>query len=162
MNIREFSDRVLAAAKNALYLSKICAYAQGFELLAAASKEYGWDLDLGKIALIWRGGCIIRAQFLNRISEAYERNKELVNIIADEYFLTSINEHMDDLRYIVTLCAQLGVAVPCFSSALSYLDSLRSGRLPANLLQAQRDYFGAHTYRRTDMDGVFHTEWIDK
>ena len=155
-------EKILSAAKNALYLSKICAYAQGFELLAAASREYDWGLDLGKIALIWRGGCIIRAQFLNRISEAYKRNPELQNIIEDEYFLTSINAHMEDLRYIVSLCANTGVSVPCFSSALSYLDSLRCARLGANLLQAQRDYFGAHTYKRIDMDGVFHTEWINK
>ena len=154
------AEKVVASARNALYLAKICAYAQGFELLTAASKEYGWELDLGKVALIWRGGCIIRARFLNLIKEAYDRNSDLENIIEDEYFLSCINKYSDDLRYITSLCNKNGIAIPCFSSALNYIDSLSCSRLPANLLQAQRDFFGAHTYQRTDMEGIFHTEWI--
>ncbi len=152
-------EAVIKAAKNALFLSKICAYAQGFDLLKAASDAFDWSLDLGKIALIWRGGCIIRAQFLNRIYEAYEKDPALDGIIEDSYFLKSVENGLGDLRYIVGLCAEGGVPIPCFSSALSYMDGLVSERLSANLLQAQRDYFGAHTYMRTDKEGVFHTEW---
>ena len=127
--------------------------------MRTASIQYGWSLDLAKIALIWRGGCIIRAQFLNRISDAFLKNPELENILFDDYFLDSAKRCEGSLRSIVALCAKHRVSVPCFSSALSYLDGLNTKSLPANLLQAQRDYFGAHTYERTDKEGTFHTEW---
>lgn len=151
--------RVIQEIKDALYLSKICAYAQGFSIMRTASIQYGWSLDLAKIALIWRGGCIIRAQFLNCISDAFLKNPELENILFDDYFLDSAKRCEGSLRSIVSLCAKHRVSVPCFSSALSYLDGLNTKSLPANLLQAQRDYFGAHTYERTDKEGTFHTEW---
>ena len=144
----------------ALYASKICSYAQGFDLLIQASDAYGWNLRLGDIALLWRGGCIIRAQFLDRIKEAYDRSPGLANLLLDPYFRDIIHESQDSWRRVVSLAVQHGIPVPSFSSALSYYDSYRREKLPANLIQAQRDYFGAHTYERVDKEGVFHTEWI--
>ena len=144
----------------ALFASKICAYAQGFSLLRSASKAYGWNLDLGVVAKIWRGGCIIRARFLDRIREAYIKDKELPNLLLDDYFRRSIEDSQASWRKVVSFAAIHGIPVPAFSSALGYFDAYRTERLPANLLQAQRDYFGAHTYRRLDKPGSFHTEWV--
>lgn len=150
---------LIESVRKALYASKICAYAQGFSLMVAASKEFGWQLDLGAIAKIFRGGCIIRAQFLGRISEAYSKNTDLSNLLLDDYFKDVIKNYQTEWRQVVMTAAETGIPVPGFSSALSYYDSLRAERLPMNLIQAQRDYFGAHTYQRTDKEGVFHTQW---
>ncbi len=148
------------AIRDALYASKICSYAQGFQLMRAAAAEYKWDLHYGEIAMIWRGGCIIRAHFLNRIKEAYDREPKLANLLLDPYFKEIIQRSQANWRTVVATAAQLGIPTPAFSSALAYYDSYRSERLPANLLQAQRDYFGAHTYKRLDKPGSFHTEWL--
>ena len=145
--------------RKALYASKICSYAQGFQLLRAADQEYKWDLNFGSIASLWRAGCIIRAQFLGRIKEAYDRNPGLANLLLDPYFTGAIADASGAWRTVVATAVQLGVPVPAFSSALAYYDGYRSAVLPANLLQAQRDFFGAHTYRRIDKEGVFHTKW---
>lgn len=147
--------------RNALYASKICSYAQGFALLKAASEEYEWSLELGKIALLWRGGCIIRARFLNSIDEAFAKNPKLENLLLDPFFKQVIHESQCGWRRIVSAAALNGVPIPAFSSALNYFDSYRNEYLPANLLQAQRDYFGAHTYQRIDREGIFHTEWLN-
>ncbi|MBX4267820.1 NADP-dependent phosphogluconate dehydrogenase [Clostridium estertheticum] len=152
----------IEAVRRALYTSKICSYAQGFALMRVASKEYNWDLKYGKIAKIFRGGCIIRAQFLNKINEAYESDENLNNLMLDSYFNNIINSYQKDLRYVISTAVNLGVPVPSFSSALTYYDSYRSANLPANLLQAQRDYFGAHTFERVDKEGTFHHEWVSK
>ncbi|APC39789.1 NADP-dependent phosphogluconate dehydrogenase [Clostridium estertheticum] len=152
----------IEAVRRALYTSKICSYAQGFALMRVASKEYNWDLKYGKIAKIFRGGCIIRAQFLNKINEAYENDENLNNLMLDSYFNNIINSYQKDLRYVISTAVNLGVPVPSFSSALTYYDSYRSANLPANLLQAQRDYFGAHTFERVDKEGTFHHEWVSK
>lgn len=146
--------------RKALYASKICSYAQGFAQMQEASKENGWDLRLGEIAMIFRGGCIIRAQFLQNIKNAYDRNPELANLLLDSYFQGIVQEYQSAWRDVIATAVQYGVPVPAFSSALAYFDSYRSERLPANLLQAQRDYFGAHTYQRLDREGVFHTNWL--
>jgi 6-phosphogluconate dehydrogenase len=143
----------------ALYASKVVAYSQGFDQIAAASAEFGWGIDRGAMARIWRGGCIIRARFLNRITEAYERNAELPLLLADEYFTGAVAGGVAAWRRIVAGAAQNGVPVPAFASSLAYYDGVRAERLPANLIQAQRDFFGAHTYRRVDRPGTFHTEW---
>lgn len=148
------------AIRDALYASKVCSYAQGFQLMRAAAAQYGWPLNYGEIAMIWRGGCIIRAHFLNRIKEAYDREPQLANLLLDSYFKDIIHRMQANWRRVVITAAELGVPTPAFSSALAYFDSYRSERLPANLLQAQRDYFGAHTYERVDKPGFFHTEWI--
>ena len=150
----------IEAIRDALYASKICSYAQGFALMAAAGKEYGWDLHFGEIAMIWRGGCIIRAHFLNRIKEAFDRQADLANLLLDPYFKEIVQGAQTNWRKVVVTATELGLAMPAFSSALNYYDSYRSERLSANLLQAQRDYFGAHTYQRVDKEGVFHTEWL--
>lgn len=152
---------LIAAVHDALYASKIVSYAQGMELLGAASMTYHWDLNFGDIATIWRGGCIIRARFLNRITEAYERNPSLHNLLLDSYFTNIIAQTQPNWRRAVATAINQGVAVPAFSASLAYFDSYRSARLPANLLQAQRDFFGAHTYERVDRPGVFHTEWME-
>ncbi|MBU3176045.1 NADP-dependent phosphogluconate dehydrogenase [Clostridium estertheticum] len=152
----------IESVRKALYTSKICSYAQGFALMRAASKEYNWDLKYGKIAKIFRGGCIIRAQFLNKINEAYENDEKLKNLMLDSYFKNIINSYQKDLRYVISTAVNLGVPVPSFSSALTYYDSYRSENLPANLLQAQRDYFGAHTFERVDKEGTFHHEWVSE
>jgi 6-phosphogluconate dehydrogenase len=149
------------AVRNALYASKIVSYAQGMELLGAASKQYNWNLNFGDIATIWRGGCIIRAKFLNRIVDAYKRDPALHNLLLDSYFTDIIKNTQDNWRVAVATAIDFGVAVPAFSASLAYFDSYRSARLPSNLLQAQRDFFGAHTYERVDKPGVFHTEWIE-
>ena len=153
---------LIDAVRDALYASKIISYAQGFVQLGAASELYGWNLNFSDISSIWRGGCIIRARFLNRITEAYRNNPSLKNLILDPYFRDIIAKTQSNWRRAVQTAIEYGVAVPAFSSALSYFDSYRSARLPANLLQAQRDYFGAHTYERTDKPAgeFFHTEWF--
>jgi len=145
--------------KDALYISKICSYAQGFQLMKYASKEYGWNLDFGSIALIWRNGCIIRARFLDRIRNAFAEKPGLENLLLDPYFKRIVMGSQMNWREVVAEAAKSGIPVPGFSSALSYYDSYRTARLPANLLQAQRDYFGAHTYERVDRPGTFHTKW---
>lgn len=152
---KEFIESV----RRALYAGKICAYAQGFGLMRAASIQYGWNLNLGEIAKIFRGGCIIRAQFLNRIMEAYEAKKDLTNLMLADYFKDVLSEYQEDFRKVVSTAVLSGIPVPALSSALAYYDSYRSADLPMNLLQAQRDYFGAHTYMRRDREGIFHTEW---
>ena len=145
--------------RDAYALSVIACYAQGFAQLRAASKEYGYNLNLAAIASIWRGGCIIRAKLLEPIRAAFQRQPDLVNLMLDRYFRRLINKTAKNLRKIVKLAVDYGVPVPALVSSLTYIDSYRQARLPANLLQAQRDYFGAHTYRRIDKEGVFHTEW---
>ena len=153
-------QRLIDAVRDALYASKIISYAQGFTLFAAASKQYGWNLNFGDIATIWRGGCIIRAKFLNRIKEAFDRNPQLENLMLDPFFGDILEKSQANLRFAISQAIQAGVAVPAFAASLSYFDSYRQERLPANLLQAQRDYFGAHTYERVDKPGTFHTEWL--
>ena len=153
--------KLVEAVRNALYASKIVSYAQGMELLGAASKQYNWNLNFGDIATIWRGGCIIRAKFLNRIVEAYQRDRNLHNLVLDSYFTDIIRNTQDNWRVAVSTAIEHGVAAPAFSASLAYFDSYRSARLPSNLLQAQRDFFGAHTYERVDKPGVFHTEWME-
>ena len=143
----------------ALYASKVVAYAQGFDQIQAASEEYGWNIDRGAMARIWRGGCIIRARFLNRITEAYERNPELPSLLVDPYFTDAVANGLSGWRRVVAQAALAGVPAPAFGSSLAYYDSLRSERLPAALIQGQRDFFGAHTYKRIDGDGTFHTLW---
>ncbi|MBC7257434.1 MAG: NADP-dependent phosphogluconate dehydrogenase, partial [Chloroflexi bacterium] len=135
------------------------SYAQGMALLKAASKEYDYGLKLGEIAKIWRGGCIIRARFLNDITAAYTRNPELTNLLLDPFFKEEILKRQGALRRVVQTAVGLGIPCLAFSASLAYFDAYRTARLPANLTQAQRDYFGAHTYRRIDKEGVFHTEW---
>jgi 6-phosphogluconate dehydrogenase len=146
--------------RQALYASKICSYAQGFVQLRAAAEEHDWPLKYGDIALLWRGGCIIRAVFLDRIKEAFDAEPDLENLLLAKYFTEAVDQAQTSWRRVVSTAVDLGIPVPAFAAALSYYDGLRRERLPANLLQAQRDYFGAHTYRRTDREGVFHTDWI--
>ena len=153
------SQADIDAIRDALYASKIVAYAQGFEQMTAASKDYGWDLKLGEVATIWRGGCIIRARFLNRITEAYGDGHAIPNLILEHYFRDAVLKAEPAWRRVVALAVEHGVAIPAFSSSLSYFDGLRRSRGPANLLQGLRDYFGAHTYRRLDAEGSFHTRW---
>jgi 6-phosphogluconate dehydrogenase len=131
------------------------------ELLRSGSTEYNWDLNLSDIATIWRGGCIIRAKFLNRIVQAYRRDPALHNLLLDRYFTRAIKKAQPKWRLVLSAAIKHGVAAPAFSASLAYFDSYRSARLPANLLQAQRDFFGAHTYERIDKPGAFHTEWIE-
>jgi 6-phosphogluconate dehydrogenase len=153
--------RFIDAIRDALYASKIVSYAQGMELLRSGSTDYKWNLNLSDIATIWRGGCIIRAKFLNRIVEAYRRDAALHNLLLDRYFTRIIKKAQRNWRVAVSTAIKHGVAVPAFSASLAYFDSYRSARLPANLLQAQRDFFGAHTYERIDKPGVFHTDWLE-
>ncbi len=145
----------------ALYASKVVAYSQGFDQIQAASDEYGWNVDRGAMARIWRGGCIIRARFLNRITEAYERNADLPALLVDPYFSNEVAQGVSAWRRVVSQAALAGIPVPAFGSSLSYYDALRSERLPAALIQGQRDFFGAHTYKRVDAEGTFHTLWSD-
>jgi len=147
---------------HALYASKICSYAQGLALLQAASFEYQYHLNLAEIARIWRGGCIIRARFLDDVSKAYRENSELPNLILAPFFREAIFQRQEAWRHVVETAIQLAIPVPGLGASLAYFDSYRSFRLPANLIQAQRDYFGAHTYQRIDREGVFHTEWKEK
>ena len=153
--------KFVAAIHDALYCSKICAYAQGFQLMREAQKEYGWTLHFGEIAKIFRGGCIIRARFLQKITEAYERNEQLANLLLDPYFNGEVAGAQENWRDVIAAAARCGVPIPTFSSALSYYDGYRSARLPHDLLQAQRDYFGAHTYERVDQPRgkFFHLDW---
>ena len=155
------SEEILDLIHSALYASKICSYAQGFDLLRAASDEYEFDLKFGEIASIWRAGCIIRARFLNRIKDAFDRNKGLTNLLLDDYFREAVDKNQENWRRAIATAITWGIPVPAFSSALAYYDGYRSPRLPANLLQAQRDFFGAHTYERVDRPRgkFFHTEW---
>ncbi|MGA5702862.1 NADP-dependent phosphogluconate dehydrogenase [Peterkaempfera bronchialis] len=152
-------DRFADDVEQALYASKIVAYAQGFHQIQAGSAEYGWSIEPGAMATIWRGGCIIRARFLDRIRAAYESRPDLPTLLADDYFAEALGGAQDSWRRVVSTAAQLGVPVPGFSAALAYYDGLRAERLPAALIQGQRDFFGAHTYRRVDREGSFHTMW---
>jgi 6-phosphogluconate dehydrogenase len=145
--------------RHALYASKVCSYAQGMNLLAAASKDNEWDLHLGRIARIWKGGCIIRAKFLDRIKQAYEKDAGLVSLLVDADFIKEMNERQDGWRRVLGKSIWHGVPMPTLTASLSYYDGYRRERLPAALTQAQRDFFGAHTYQRTDREGTFHTEW---
>jgi len=154
-NKRAFIKKI----QDALYASKVCSYAQGFQLMKFASKEYSWNLNFGSIALIWRNGCIIRAKFLDRIKDAFDRNPNLENLLLDSYFRKAVSLRQENWREVVSSSIKNGIPVPAFTSAITYYDSYRTGRLPANLLQAQRDYFGAHTYERIDKKGIFHTDW---
>ena len=150
---------IIEAVRQALYFSKIVSYAQGFAQMKAASQEYGWTLNYGEIAKIFRAGCIIRAKFLQKITDAYSKNPDLDNLMLDDYFLNILGSNQAAVRRVVTLAIQAGIPVPTFSSALAYYDSYRSPVLPANLIQAQRDLFGAHTYQRVDRPGTFHFHW---
>ena len=152
-------QELIQAVHDALYASKICSYAQGFALLAAASKEYGWNLQFGEISLLWRGGCIIRARFLDKIRDAFAKDAGLANLMLDSFFASVLAEAQKPWRLVLKTCRDLGIPTPAFNASLDYYDSYRQAVLPANLIQAQRDYFGAHTYERTDRPGVFHTEW---
>jgi 6-phosphogluconate dehydrogenase len=152
-------DAFIDGVRRALYASKVVAYAQGFDQIAAGSEEYGWNIDRGAMATIWRAGCIIRARFLDRIREAYDGNPELPTLLVAPYFAEAVRDGTDSWRRVVALATTAGIPAPAFSSSLSYYDALRRERLPAALIQGLRDYFGAHTYRRTDRDGVFHTDW---
>jgi len=153
---REFIE----AVRQALYASKIASYAQGFAQMKAASEAYDWNLNYGGIAMIFRGGCIIRARFLQNIKDAYDRNPELTNLLLDDYFGGVVKNYQAAWRKVVAVAVERGIPVPAFASALAYYDSYRTERLPANLLQAQRDYFGAHTFQRVDREGSFHFQWM--
>ena len=156
-------DELIPKINQALYCSKICAYAQGFQLMAAAQRTYGWDLNYGEIAAIWRGGCIIRARFLQKITDAYDKDPKLQNMMMDPYFTEAIHAGQRAWREVVALAVEHGIPCPAFASALAYYDGYRTARLPQNLLQAQRDYFGAHTYERVDepRGKKFHVDWPD-
>lgn len=157
-------EEFIEMIRKALYASKICSYAQGFQLIRAAAADYKWELKFGNIALLWRNGCIIRAQFLGKIKEAFDKKPDLSNLLLDSYFKTAIEQNQDAWRIVVAKAVELGISVPAFSSALAYYDSYRSASLSANLLQAQRDYFGAHTYERIDKPRgeFFHTNWTGR
>ena len=150
------------AIRDALYASKICSYAQGFVQLQAAAAEYSWPLNYGDCALLWRGGCIIRARFLDRIKEAFDAEPELENLLLAPYFNEAIQKSQADWRHVVSTAVELGIPTPAFATAMAYYDGYRLARLPANLLQAQRDYFGAHTFERIDREGHFHAEWLER
>ncbi|MTV22522.1 NADP-dependent phosphogluconate dehydrogenase [Staphylococcus delphini] len=154
-NKEEFLEKI----RRALYMSKICSYAQGFDQMKTASKINEWNLQLGDLAMIWREGCIIRAQFLQKIKDAYDNDNNLQNLLLDGYFKDIVTEYQSALRDVVATGIQNGVALPGFSASINYYDSYRTENLPANLIQAQRDYFGAHTYQRKDKEGTFHTQW---
>lgn len=145
--------------RKALYASKICSYAQGMNLIRAKSAEKGWNLDLGELARIWKGGCIIRAKFLDRIKQAYDRNPKLASLLIDPEFAKEMVERQSAWRKVVSLAIEVGVSTPGMSASLAYFDTYRRARLPANLVQSQRDYFGSHTYERVDMNDAYHTEW---
>jgi len=154
-------DKFVEDIRKALYASKICSYAQGFQMMRAAAGEYGWNLNYGGIALMWRGGCIIRSQFLGHIKKAFDKDPGLVNLLLVPYFRSAMRRSQGSWRRVVARATRMGIPVPAFSTALAYYDGYRSERLPANLLQAQRDYFGAHTYERVDKPRgeFFHTDW---
>ncbi|MFC5406041.1 NADP-dependent phosphogluconate dehydrogenase [Cohnella soli] len=151
----------IESVRKALFASKIASYAQGFAQMRAASEAYGWNLNYGGISMIFRGGCIIRAGFLQNIKDAYDRNPDLKNLFLDDYFSNIVRSYQDAWRQVIAVAITRGIPVPAFSSALAYYDSYRTERLPANLLQAQRDYFGAHTFERLDREGSFHFQWMD-
>jgi len=153
-------EELIEAVRKALYMSKICSYAQGFAQMRAQSVESSWNLRYGDIAMIWRGGCIIRAQFLQNIKDAYDQEPDLENLLLDAYFKEIVVSYQSSLREVVSIAVKQGIPVPSFSSAIAYYDSYRAENLPANLIQAQRDYFGAHTYERKDKEGSFHTNWF--
>lgn len=155
-------DKFITDVRDALYASKVVAYAQGFEQMLAAAKEHGWTLHPGEIATIWRGGCIIRAQFLNRIKDAFESQPDLTNLLMAPYFTDAVRGGQDGWRRVISEAARLGIPTPAFSSSLAYYDGYRRAWLPANLIQAQRDLFGAHTYERVDQDGTFHSSWTQE
>lgn len=161
-NFKGNKTELIEAVRKALYMSKIVSYAQGFAQMRAASEENNWNLQYGNIAMIFRGGCIIRAQFLQKIKEAYENNPELTNLLLDPYFKEIVESYQSSLREVVKVAIDNGIPVPSFASAVAYFDSYRTETLPANLIQAQRDYFGAHTYQRVDKEGFFHTDWMSK
>jgi 6-phosphogluconate dehydrogenase len=152
---------LLAQLRGALMAAKVCAYAQGFALMRAADREQQWQLPMAQVAQVWRAGCIIRAHLLEDIRRAYQHQADLANLLVDPHFARVMADNQQDLREVVAQAALHGVPMPAFMSALSYYDAYRSVRLPANLLQAQRDFFGAHTYQRTDRAGKFHTRWGD-
>jgi 6-phosphogluconate dehydrogenase len=158
-SFREDRGEFIGRLRQALYASKVISYAQGMAMLRLASKEYGYGIDPGEVAKIWRAGCIIRARLLNDIRDAFRRDPGLVNLLVDEVFVDAVSTRQDAWRRVVQTAVQLGIPVPAMSASLAYYDAYRSARLPANLTQAQRDFFGAHTYRRVDRDGVFHTDW---
>ena len=153
--------QLLADAKSALYAAKICSYAQGMNLIKAMSDERGWNINLAECARIWKGGCIIRAIFLDRIKSAYVKNPELPNLLVDPGFTADLNSRNLAWRRVVTLAVASGIPCPALSASLAYLDTYRRARLPANLTQAQRDFFGGHSYKRVDREGDFHTHWTD-
>lgn len=153
-------EQFIEAIRQALFASKICSYAQGFAMMAEASKENGWDLNFGDIALMWREGCIIRAQFLGTIKDAFDKQPDLPNLLMAPYFREAVEKAQANWRLVVSTAVNMGLPIPAFSSALSYFDSYRRAVLSANMIQAQRDYFGAHTYNRVDKPGTFHTEWL--
>lgn len=155
INSEDWTEKI----REALYFSKIMSYAQGFAQMKVASKEYDWNLDYRSIAQIFRAGCIIRAQFLQKIMDAYEKDPDLDNLLLDDYFVDITNRYQSSAREVVSLAIKAGIPTPTLSAAISYYDSYRSAQLPANLIQAQRDYFGAHTYERNDMPGIFHYDW---
>ncbi|KRM97782.1 NADP-dependent phosphogluconate dehydrogenase [Loigolactobacillus rennini] len=155
-------NEIVEMIRKALYFSKIMSYAQGFEQMRIASAHYDWHLDYANIARIWRSGCIIRAQFLQNITDAYEKNPDLQNLMLDDYFLNITKQYQEAVRDLVGLAVKAGVPVPGFSAAIAYFDAYRSERLPANIIQAERDYFGAHTYERTDREGSFHYPWYEE
>jgi len=162
-SVRSFSgnrQQLIDAVRDALYVSKICSYAQGMALLKLASDEYGYDLKLDEIARIWRAGCIIRAELLDDITNAYRRNPALLNLLVDDFFTEAVESRQAAWRFAVKIAIDLGVPVPATSASLAYFDAYRAARLPANLIQAQRDYFGAHTFERIDKDGTFHASWF--
>jgi len=152
-------QQLITDVRKALYAAKICSYAQGMNLIRAAGLKNNWNLDLGAISRIWKGGCIIRAVFLDRIKKAYDRDSKLASLLVDQEFAVELNDRQPAWRRVVSLAVSFGIGVPAFAASLSYFDSYRRSRLPANLTQAQRDFFGAHTYERTDKVGVFHSEW---
>lgn len=152
-------QQFVESVRKALYASKIVAYSQGFDAIRAGAKEFNWEIKLGDVAKIWRGGCIIRAQFLNRITDAYRNNPQLLSLLFDDYFLKAIDASLSAWREVVAMAALSGIPAPAFSSSLSYYDGLRAERLPAALVQGQRDFFGAHTYKRVDAPGTYHTRW---
>jgi 6-phosphogluconate dehydrogenase len=154
------NQQLIDAAKKALYASKITSYAQGMGMMRIASDEYKYDLQMGEIAKIWRAGCIIRASLLGDITQAFQRTPDLGNLLLDDFFRTGVESRQETWRFFVQSAVGMGIPVLATSASLAYFDAYRTERLPANLTQAQRDYFGAHTYRRIDKEGVFHTEWM--
>jgi 6-phosphogluconate dehydrogenase len=154
-------NQIINDLEAAMYASKICSYAQGLSLIRAASDEYSWNIDLSECARLWTGGCIIRAALLDDIQTAFTNNKDLTNLMLDSKFSSILNEKSTAWRRVVALCITSGIASPALANSLSYLDTFRRNRLPANLTQAQRDFFGGHTYERIDKDGHFHTAWTD-